>query len=335
MLTPNPTEAPQFPSPQNSCHHPEYGQQTLFTARDYISGDRFAVRQCRRCSLVRTSPAPSHEEKPRYYPPAYYGDARRYIFPIDFLLNRLQRRRSAQIHAANDKRPGSVLDIGCGRGLLLAQLRKLGWTVTGIELSERAAHFARTVMQLDVRVGDVGDLHFEEEAFDAVVLWHVLEHVDDPASLLREVRRLVRPGGLVLIAVPNFGSIESRLSKGNWFHLDVPRHVTHFTPETLVNMLKAEQFKSERITFFSPEYDYFSVIQSALNWLGIHQNSLYELLRAGPAKLLGRKDTSVPAMDAVANLVLAPFLSLLALIFVPFAAWRGRGATIIVYARRG
>jgi 2-polyprenyl-3-methyl-5-hydroxy-6-metoxy-1,4-benzoquinol methylase len=336
MLTPDSTEMPSqyHPDLHSRCGHLEPEQRTLFTARDYISGDRFTVRLCRQCSLVRTSPAPEDAEKQRYYPPVYYGDARRYVIPVDFLLNRVRVRHSVQIHEANGNRPGTVLDIGCGRGIILDELRKLGWAVTGTELSDAAARFARAVLQLDVKVGDLRHLHFEEGAFDAVVLWHVLEHVDDPASLLREVHRLVRPGGFVLVAVPNFGSIEAKLTRASWFHLDVPRHVSHFTPETLVRMLEAEQFTSERINYFSLEYDYFSFVQSVLNRLGVHQNSLYELLRAGPAKLLQRKGTRGHARDTIANLILAPFLSLLALLFVPLAAWLGRGATLIVHARK-
>ncbi len=336
MPTPESTEMPPSAdsSQMNRCHHPELDRTTLFTARDYISGDHFTVRRCQNCSLVRTSPAPNESEKQRYYPPEYYGDARRYIFPVDHLLNRLQGRRSGQIHATNGNRPGRALDVGCGRGLLLNQLRKRGWIVTGTELSDDAARFASDRLHLDVKVGDLQHLHFEHGEFDAVVLWHVLEHVDDPEGLLREVNRLVRPGGFVLVAVPNFESLEAKFSRAGWFHLDVPRHVSHFTPETLVRMLEAEQFRSERITYFSPEYDYFSFVQSALNRLGVHQNSLYELLRAGPAKLLRRTGTRVHARDAMTNFALAPFLGLLALAFVPLAGWRGRGATMTVYARK-
>jgi 2-polyprenyl-3-methyl-5-hydroxy-6-metoxy-1,4-benzoquinol methylase len=336
MLTPGPAGMqPSHDSPLPSrCEHFEPFQHTLFTARDYISGDCFTVRFCRQCSLVRTSPPPDGEEKDQYYPPEYYGDARRYVFPVDYLLNRLQAKRSVQIHEANGKRADTVLDIGCGRGLLLNQLRRLGWTVTGTELSDGAARFARDVLHLDVKVGDLRSLHFEEGTFDAVVLWHVLEHVHDPASLLHEVNKVVRPGGFVLVAVPNFGSVEAELCKANWFHLDVPRHLSHFTLETLVHMLNAEQFKSERIRYFSPEYDYFSFIQSALNGLGVHQNSLYKLLRAGPAKLLQRRDAQDHKRDVIANLALAPLLGLLALVWVPVTALLGRGATMIVYARK-
>jgi SAM-dependent methyltransferase len=227
-----------------------------------------------------------------------------------------------------------VLDIGCGRGLLLNELRKLGWRVIGTELSDGAARFARESLGLDVRVGGAGRLGLEEGSFDAVVLWHVLELVEDPAHLLHEVARLVRPGGFVLVAVPNFGSIEARLWKAGWFHLDIPRHLSHFTPETLSRMLAAAGFTWERGSYFSPEYDYFSVIQSTLNGTGVQQNSLYELLRAGPAKVLQGRGAGSRKRDVIANLVLAPLLGLVALIWVPIVARLHRGATMAVYARK-
>ncbi len=316
------------------CDHPEALQQRLFGARDYISGDSFAVCLCRQCALARTRPQPPAGESDRYYPPEYYADARRYVFPIDDVLNRLQAVRSRRIHQANGGRAGKVLDVGCGRGLLLNQLRQHGWEVKGTELSDRAARFARTALQLDVRVGDLKELKFETADFDAVVLWHVLEHVPDPAALLHEVSRLLRPGGLLLVAAPNFGSAEARYCKDGWFHLDVPRHLSHFTLESLTRMLGAESLVPEQIGYFSPEYDFFSFVQSALNRLGLKHNSLYELLRAGPAKLLRRGERSRTGSPVLANLVLAPLLGVASLVVVPLAVLLRQGATMSVYARK-
>lgn len=327
-------QGPNLSPTANRCEHAEPLQRTLFTARDYISGDRFMVRLCRQCSLVRTSPRPCREDLDRYYPPEYYGATHRFVPLVDSWLNPLQAKRSKQIHEANGRRAGAVLDIGCGRGLLLHHLRRLGWSVTGTELSDGAARFAREVLHLDVRVGDLERIHFEEGPYDAVVLWHVLEHFEDPAGVLHKVNRLVRPGGFVFLAVPNFGSIEAQLWRVNWFHLDVPRHMSHFTPKTLIHLLEAEQFRVERISYFSPEYDYFSFVQSALNRVGVHQNSLYDLLRARSAKLLRLRRMPGHRWEVLVNLALAPLLGLLAVVWVPVAARVGRGATMILYARK-
>ena len=99
----------------------------------------------------------------------------------------------------------------------------------GIERSATAAQQAREVLYLDVGVQDLDELIADGVSFDAVVLWHVAEHLHDPATTLRNVASLLRPGGVLMIAVPNFGSPEAKIGKAGWFHLDVPRHVFHFT----------------------------------------------------------------------------------------------------------
>lgn len=321
-------------TPAESCLHPESVQETLFAARDYISGDEFRLQRCGVCSLLRTIPAPTRDEMMRYYPPAYYGEARRYLFPIDWVLQRLQAGRSRHIRCADADRVGRVLEVGCGQGVLLAHLRSRGWQVIGTELSDEAARFARETLQLDVRVGELTALQLDGGSFESVVLWHVLEHVDDPASLVREVSRLVRPGGTILVSVPNVGSIEARLWKAGWFHLDVPRHLSHFTRHALTRMLEMNGFTIEHVGYFSPEYDFFSFIQSTLNGLGLPQNLLYELLRAGPAKVLRLDSARARRGPAVLSLALAPFLALLSLVVVPLLAALQQGATITLVARK-
>jgi 2-polyprenyl-3-methyl-5-hydroxy-6-metoxy-1,4-benzoquinol methylase len=318
----------------SECSHPEPDQRVLFAARDYISGDPFTVKVCRLCSLVRTHPHPMGEDMQRYYPLRYYGSTKRYLFPIDYMLNRRQATWAARIHERHANRPGTALDCGCGQGLLLHGLRERGWNVVGTELTDEAARFARSVLSLNVLVGDLSDLQLKDGAYDVIILRHVLEHVDDPAGVLREARRRLRNGGLVLVAVPNFGSVEAGVWKRHWFHLDVPRHVTHFTPTTLRRLLEEAQFRCEDSSYFSPEFDYFSFIQSALNALGFGQNSLYELLRVPPAKFVRRRRARRYVRDVIASATLGPILAMLALVWVPIAAAMNRGATVVVYARK-
>ena len=324
---PRPTVAPVA-----NCRHPESAADALFVARDYITGDEFSIVACRRCALVRTKPVPASGD--RYYPPSYYGGTGRYVFPVDFLLHRLQATRSRRIHRLNGNRPGRMLDVGCGRGLLLDELRRLGWTVTGTELTDTAARYAREELGLDVKVGDLRTLSFGQESFDAIVLWHVLEHIEVPSSLLWEVHRLLRPGGFLVVAVPNFSSAEARLFRQHWFHLDVPRHLCHFAVDTLCRLLGELGLERERTMYFSPEYDYFSFVQSALNRLGARQNLLYELLRAAPAKLLQPGSQRRDKFNVLANAMLAPALGLVAMAWVPVAARMRQGATVTVVARK-
>jgi SAM-dependent methyltransferase len=214
-----------------SCVHPVKELESLFDARDYVTGDRFEVRRCGACGLSLTWPPPQPSELIRYYPEAYYGDAgeRRFVGPVERLQRTLYASRVRRVETAAGGRPGRVLDVGCGRGYLLDAFRRRGWTVEGTEISAPSSAHAREALGITVHLSQLEELCLPTGSYDAVTLWHVLEHVPDPASVLAEVHRLLRPGGVLLVSVPNFGSPEAWTAGPGWFHLDVPRHLYHFT----------------------------------------------------------------------------------------------------------
>ena len=162
-------------------------------------------------------------------------------------------------------------------------------------------------------------------------MWHVLEHVTDPNLMLQEVARVLRPGGVLLVGVPNFASPEARFCHAGWFHLDVPRHQTHFTPASLGEALAHAGFGLRKASFFAPEYDCFSFVQSLLNRLGIRHNLLYNLLRGRGAKMLGQ---SAGAGQVLAICLLAPPLGLASLPAVLAAGFLRRGSTITMLSER-
>jgi 2-polyprenyl-3-methyl-5-hydroxy-6-metoxy-1,4-benzoquinol methylase len=316
------------------CSHPAERLLPMFSTGDYITGERFVVGYCRDCKLHVTSPAPSEGELERYYPSSYYGSGRRFNPIVEWLLNNLYSYRAR--HIEQRQKPGKVLDIGCGRGLLLNKLRERGWQPQGTELSEEAAAYARERLNLPVSTQALQDLNFPAEEFDLVILWHVLEHVHAPRAMLAEVSRILKPGGVLLVAVPNFGSWEARWSGPGWFHLDVPRHLTHFTPRTLRSALEQAGLSLLSTNFFSTEYDFYSFVQSAQNRIGFRHNYLYNLLRTRSAKVIsakgeaekvGRTETAL-ALATAAPLALASFFT------TPLLAALGKGATIAAYARK-
>lgn len=203
----------------------------------------------------------------------------------------------------------------------------------GIEISDEAAHYARDVEGLDVRVGQLSDLDLPVNGFDLIILWHVLEHIPDPQSTLHAVARLLRPGGVLLVAVPNVGSPEARWGRDGWFHLDVPRHLVHFDGPTLRNLLKRAGLSLENSSSAALEYDLFSAVQTALNRLGLRPNLLYNLIRSRGARPL---QTGPPtrATETLLTVALAALLSLPALLWVSLAGVTGRGATQTVLARK-
>ena len=164
-------------------------------------------------------------------------------------------------------------------------MRSLGWRVRGTERSPSAAQQARDVFHLDVSAVDVDELVAAGSTYDAVVLWHVAEHLRAPHETIGGIARLLRPGGVLLIAVPNFGSPEARIGRAGWFHLDVPRHLVHFTPATMTAILKDAGFRPAKVSYLVPEYDLFSFVQTVENRLGLPPNLLYDVLRRPEARL--------------------------------------------------
>jgi SAM-dependent methyltransferase len=302
----------------------------LFDAKDPATGDSFTVVRCRHCNLVQTAPAPSEGELDGYYPRGYHSTTRRYRGGMDRILSMVHRSRIRTLERLTGG-AGSVLDIGCGPGVLINQMRSRGWQVRGTERSPSAAQQARDVFHLDVSAIGVDELVATGATYDAVVLWHVAEHLHVPQDTVRGVARLLRPGGVLLVAVPNFASPEARVGRAGWFHLDVPRHLVHFTPATLTAMLAAAGFRPVKVSHLVPEYDLFSFVQTAENRLGLPPNLLYDVLRRPEARLRRGESSRLQAAAAVS---LAIPLSIAAVIAAPLAAAARRSATIVVYAVR-
>jgi SAM-dependent methyltransferase len=334
VITPTPlanerSVAPAASATASSCRHPS--ERELFPARDYITGEAFLVCACAACGLARTSPQPAADELDRFYPAGYYGRDARYGSATAALISFIHSRRAARLHAIVG-RSGRVLDVGCGQGLLLDGLRRKGWQAVGVERTATAATFARERLALDVRIGDWRQCDLPPASFDAVVLWHVLEHLGTPAELLRWASTRLKPGGALLVGVPNFASPEARWSQSAWFHLDVPRHLTHFTTASLVPLLEDAGFEIAMRSGFSPEYDLFSFVQSVLNGTGLKPNLLYQVLRRPDARMF---DTAAASRwHLLASVTLALPVAAVGVVWTALAGWLGGGATLTFYCRK-
>jgi SAM-dependent methyltransferase len=176
-----------------------------------------------------------------------------------------------------------VLDIGCAEGRLLQSFLEYGCDCYGIEHKSYPCERFLDVDRITYLSGDVDSIELEKGAFDIIILWHVLEHMDNPDDIIKRICDLLAPEGIVVIAVPDFSYSEAAIFKGNWFHLDIPWHKYHFTKKSFQYLLLKNNLKIVSFTTFCIEQGPYGLLQSLLNIAGFKKNSLYETLKGNYA----------------------------------------------------
>ncbi len=250
-----------------------------------LAEEEFSIVRCGTCGLLYLNPRPSQEEIGRYYPDHYYHytapppkqrtSLERKAKKFSALIKRwvgedyygypsptrrgvwrsirkalLWPEKSRRLFFGRHTMPwagqGRLLDVGCGTGGNLVTLQAQGWDVYGIEMSEKAAAQARERVGDRILVGTLETAPLEKESFDLAFLSHSLEHFFSPVEALATVRRLLKPDGMVVIAVPNAASLEANLFGRWWFPWDPPRHLYHFERNSLSRLLQQVGFRVVR-----------------------------------------------------------------------------------------
>jgi 2-polyprenyl-3-methyl-5-hydroxy-6-metoxy-1,4-benzoquinol methylase len=264
--------------------------QLVYRVKDtnYGSPGAFSLVQCSGCNLVYQNPRPSQSEIGSYYPVETYHPFRALHQGGEVLVAPLVQKR---VHFLSSKiKPGKVLDVGCGSGHFLLAMQQKGWHSLGVEPNEAAARLAREKSSLNIVTGDIFSLH-SFNTFDLITFWDVLEHTHSPKAVLQHAHQLLRPNGYLALNVPNWGSLERRLFQERWIALDAPRHLYHFTPETLKRLLVTCNFSPE---FVRASGATLSLSSNVLRWMGD------TFLRKGQAKALtptARTSTNVSGVS--------------------------------------
>ena len=221
----------------------------------------FTVVRCRECDLCYTNPRPAPAEIGRFYYDDYAPHQAPKIQPKNPKSHGKWRRRITGKKQPNWER-GEIdpvgqcrlLDFGCGAGVFLQRMHNRGWQAVGLDLSAKVVQYVREELKLPAFVGTLPSPVLPPESFDLVTLWHALEHVHRPFEVLCEVHNLLTPGGKVLVAVPNIDSAPFHWFGSAWYGLDLPRHLTHFTPLTLRKMLDRAGFQFEAMQMVRHSY---------------------------------------------------------------------------------
>jgi 2-polyprenyl-3-methyl-5-hydroxy-6-metoxy-1,4-benzoquinol methylase len=184
------------------------------------------------------------------------------------------------LHQMDKIRPGkgSLLDFGCGKGKFGSLAQESGWKVKAVETAPDRAAYARDVYGLDVSSSFFTEGSIFNIRFNTLTLFHVLEHLPQPGILLEElVKGNLTENGMVVIEVPNLCSWQSMIAKENWIHLDVPRHIHHFSPNRLRKLLLDIDLNPIKMTSFSFHLGVLGMVDSLLKKAGYKKNIIYEL----------------------------------------------------------
>ena len=216
-------------------------QINLWLRDEFLTKEDFHICECLNCGLLYTMPRPSKDKIVAYYKSEeYYShqeNKKGFIPKVYETVKKTNLKHKYKL-ATSGLTVGKVLDIGCGVGDFLHTAEMHGWECTGVEPSEDAKVIAQKRMH--GRIISSEDLeNIPEGYFDLITMWHVLEHVDDLKWQVEQLRRLIKPKGRIVIALPNYKSYDGQYYKELWAAYDVPRHLNHFNKTTLTKIFKA------------------------------------------------------------------------------------------------
>lgn len=231
--------------------------------QDYLaSGESFVLTDCQSCGLRITNPRPDLPSIEKYYPEDSYLPHQKKALNLFQLAYRLARNVNLnwkyQLIKGLTNEPGNLLDFGAGTGEFLHTMRTKGWNVHGVEPSKAARIIAHENYKLNL-VSERSQLP-DNQAFNIISLWHVLEHLHDINNELTALSELLHKGGKLLIAVPNYTSYDATHYAEQWAGFDVPRHLTHFNQKTMKDFLKRNGLKIESVIPMKMDAYYVSIL---------------------------------------------------------------------------
>ncbi|MEM6721503.1 MAG: class I SAM-dependent methyltransferase [Bacteroidota bacterium] len=222
------------------------------TVKDHsVSGEEFQLVFDEVLEMYKTEPQPSLSTLGSYYESEDYishTDAKRNLFEkvYHWVRSYMLSKKVSLVERYTKSDGKEILDLGCGTGDFLAIAQKRNWKITGIELDEKARKIAAEKTGIKINTNDWLS-KIEDHTFDAITMWHVLEHVPNLEAQIQTLKRILKPNGSIFIAVPNFKSHDASHYKEFWAAYDVPRHLWHFSQKAIKSLFAKENMKVVKV----------------------------------------------------------------------------------------
>jgi 2-polyprenyl-3-methyl-5-hydroxy-6-metoxy-1,4-benzoquinol methylase len=253
----------------------------LFDVIDHsVSGEVFPVWCCNACAVAFTVGVPDIEHIGPYYQSDVYishsETKKGLVNKLYHLVRKITLKQKVKlVENVSGLNKGKLLDIGSGTGAFASAMKEAGWKVVALEPDEAARNNARAIHGVHALSGE--QIYTVSEQFDVITLWHVLEHVHDLQGYVNRFVQMLKPGGRLIIAVPNYTSKDAAIYGTDWAAWDVPRHLYHFSPDSIkqlmnrngmeVKEMKPMWFDSFYVSMLSEQYRKGSMIRGVVNGL--------------------------------------------------------------------
>lgn len=241
-----------------------------------LSKESFTLVKCTKCGLIYLNPRPAEKDICKFYPKKYYDNSPCFI--ENKFIKYFSKRKILNIEKF--KKGGKLLDIGCGTGDFLSQMKDRDYDVCGIDVSLQACKIARK-KGLKIYHNDLIKHHFPAKSFDIITLWHVFEHLYNPSETLKEIKRILKDDGLLIMETPNIDCFSFKIFKGYHFHLDSPRHLHHWNENSMKQILNKNGFIVNKT-----EYPVFNFPLSSFHSFKNFSKSSFALMFAFPFLIL-------------------------------------------------
>lgn len=261
----------------------------------------YRLMKCPSCSLVWLDNPPRPDMMGEHYGPDYD----RSVAAAGASPNRWNGRVE---EVKKYRSGGSILDLGCSSGGFLGAMKDPAWKLYGIEMSDEVARRAESTTGAQVYVGDILDAPFAPESFDVITCFHVFEHLYQPKAVLKKVAEWLKPDGIFYVMVPNIDSAGSRIFRSHWYALELPRHLYHFSPQSLTSIADSAGLESITLTtgrelFFESSSRY--LLDTAFRRAGRPRTPLSRAMQPGIGFRVVRKAfrlTLLPVLNAIAGI---------------------------------